>query len=210
MKTTSHAVLLFLLILTINGCATIVTGSKQTLSFNSEPDGATISINGNAIGKTPTSIQLKKDKHQILTFQKEGYKTYTTEISTTINNWFWGNILIGGLFGSTTDGVSGSMNEFSPDQYFITLTPDTSVQNAVSALSISTSRKVKELIIAFGSDIRLELASGGGEKVDALLKLIHINQTNKATSLTALNKLALQEENDLEFAKLVIQVYDVK
>ena len=41
------------------------------------------------------------------------------------NPWFWGNILFGGVFGSTTDGLSGSVHEYSPSQFFITLVPMT-------------------------------------------------------------------------------------
>ena len=67
-----------------------------------------------------------------------------------MNPWFFGNIVIGGLLGSTTDGVSGAINEFSPDQYFVTLSPNTPF-----GISTSKPRKIKELVVAFGSDIRI-------------------------------------------------------
>jgi PEGA domain len=194
------------LITIISGCATIVTGTDQTLTFNSEPDGATVTVSGLVIGKTPLSVQVEKGKNQSLTFEKEGYKTYSTQLSTSMNSWFWGNILIGGLLGSTTDGVSGSINEFSPDQYFVTLTPE-----KLSAVSAPSSRKIKELVLLFSVDIRQELASGqGGENSDALLSLLAVEEDNKATSLAALNKLSLESENDLEFAESIVDFYSIK
>ena len=37
---------------TTSGCATIVHGNRQTVTINSEPDGATVKIDG-LKGKTP-------------------------------------------------------------------------------------------------------------------------------------------------------------
>ncbi len=189
----------------ISGCASIVSGRDQTLTFNSEPDGATVTVAGRTVGKTPLSVQINKGKQQSLTFEKEGYKTYTTQLSTTMDSWFWGNILIGGVLGSTTDGMSGAINEFSPDQYFVTLTP-----NNGHGLSTSKSRKIKELIIAFGDDIRRELVSGGGESTDAILAVLETEPADKDTTLIVLEKFANQNSNDLELATSIIKFYDIK
>ncbi len=205
MKKQSKYWLLTFAITVISGCASIVTGTDQTLTFNSEPDGATVTVAGRVVGKTPLSVQIDKGKNQSLTFEKEGYKTYTTQLSTTTNAWFWGNIVIGGLLGSTTDGASGAINEFSPDQYFITLTPDNGY-----GLSTSKPRKIKELVIAFADDIRLELTSNGGESTDAILAVLDIDKTDKDTTLIVLEKLASQNRNDLEFAQAIVEFYGVK
>lgn len=197
--------LLTFAITVISGCASIVTGTDQTLTFNSEPDGATVTVAGRVVGKTPLSVQIDKGQNQSLTFEKEGYKTYTTQLSTTTSGWFWGNIVIGGLLGSTTDGVSGAINEFSPDQYFVTLTPDNG-----HGLSTSKPRKIKELVIAFADDIRLELTSDGGESTDAILAVLEIDKTDKDTTLIVLKKLASQNPNDLEFAQAIVEFYGVK
>ena len=189
----------------ISGCASIVSGRDQTLTFNSEPDGATVMVAGRTVGKTPLSVQINKGKQQSLTFEKEGYKTYTTQLSTTMDSWFWGNILIGGVLGSTTDGMSGAINEFAPDQYFVTLTP-----NNGHGLSTSKSRKIKELIIAFGDDIRRELVSGGGESTDAILAVLETEPADKDTTLIVLEKFANQNSNDLELATSIIKFYDIK
>jgi hypothetical protein len=202
MKFASRFLVLAIVIGSISGCASIVTGTDQTLTFNSEPDGAKVTVAGRVIGKTPLSVQIKKGKNQSLTFEKEGYKTYTTQLSMSMNSWFWGNIVIGGLLGSTTDGMSGAINEFSPDQYFVTLVPDNG-----HGLSSSKARKLKEIVIAFGGDIRRDLTSGGGESSDAVISLLETEAGDKETTLLVLKKLASQSANDLEFAESIIDFY---
>lgn len=49
----------------LNGCASIITGSSQTLTFTSVPESATIEIkNRNGVkvhtGQTPATVSLKK------------------------------------------------------------------------------------------------------------------------------------------------------
>lgn len=189
----------------VSGCASIVTGTDQKLTFNSEPDEATVTVSGRVLGKTPLTVLVDKGTNQSITFEKEGYKTYTAQLSTTTTPWFFGNIVFGGLVGSTTDGVSGAIHEFSPDQYFVTLKPDTR-----TGMSSSKPRKIKELMIAFSGEIRHELASGGGEKVATILNIIGIEQKDRETTIKALNQLALNNDNDLELAETIIDIYNVE
>ncbi|PFG53364.1 PEGA domain-containing protein [Marinobacter sp. LV10R520-4] len=187
------------------GCASVVSGTDQKLTFNSEPDEATITVSGRVLGKTPLTVPVDRASNQSITFEKEGYKTYTAQLSTSTNPWFFGNIVLGGLLGSTTDGASGAIHEFSPDQYFVTLNPDTP-----TGISTSKPRQIKEIIIAFSGELRHQLATGGGEKLDALLQLLDIDLSEKDTTSRALNQLALSNENDLELANTIIEVYGVQ
>lgn len=199
------ALLLAVTVILSTGCASIVSGTDQKLTFNSEPEEATVTVSGRVLGKTPLTVPVDRGSNQSITFEKEGYKTYTAQLSTTTNPWFFGNIVLGGLVGSTTDGVSGAIHEFSPDQYFVTLKPDTP-----TGLSTSRPRQIKEIIIAFSGEVRHELATGGGEKVDTLLRLLDIDGTEQDTTIRALNQLALANENDLELAETIIEVYGVQ
>jgi hypothetical protein len=156
------------------------------------------------VGKTPLSVEIDKAQHQTLTFEKEGYKTYTTQLSRKLDNWFWGNILIGDLIGSTTDGVSGAMYEYSPDQYFVTLTPDNNY-----GIPTSQSRKAKEFTMAYINEIRLELAAGGGEHTDTLLTMLGVEESQKATAIKALKKLSDENPDDLYFAISIVEFYGI-
>ena len=189
----------------ISGCASIVSGSSQQLSFNSETDEATVTGSGKVLGNTPLTVSVSRDKNQSITFEKEGYKTYTAQLSTTLNGWFWGNIVIGGLPGSTTDSVSGAMHQYSPDQYFVTLTP-----NQPLGIESNAPRSVKQLLIGSGPKIRLEIASGSGAHLDDLLKLLNITDENRSQGIAALKNLSERYKDDLEFAKKIIEVYEIK
>lgn len=202
----------YLLLLTLTaaaflstGCASVVSGTDQKLTFSSEPEEATVTVAGRVLGKTPLTVPVDRGSNQSIIFEKEGYKTHTAQLSTTTNPWFFGNILLGGLLGSTTDGVSGAIHEFSPEQYFVTLRPDTP-----TGISTSKPRQIKEIFIAFSGELRHQLASGGGEKVDTILHLLGISASGKDTTTQALNQLALANENDLELAITIIELYDVQ
>ena len=188
-----------------SGCASIVTGTDQKVTFDSEPDGATVSVSGRVLGKTPVTASVDKDKNQSFSFEKDGFKTHTAQLSTSTTPWFFGNIVFGGLPGSTTDSVSGAIYEFSPDQYFITLTPDTP-----TGVSSSAPRRIKEIIIAFSGEFRKQLAAGGGEYVETVLSLIDVEESNRDTTIKALNQLALKTDNDLDLAKAIIEIYGVR
>ncbi|MES1946133.1 hypothetical protein C84B14_02266 [Salinisphaera sp. C84B14] len=107
-----------------SGCATIASGTDQNVSFDSEPEGATVRVAGKVIGQTPVSARLDKKDDQTVSFEMDGYRTVSQSMTTKTDPWFFGNILIGGLFGSTTDFASGAVYEYSPDQYFVTLPPN--------------------------------------------------------------------------------------
>ena len=186
----------------LHGCATIVAGSSQELTFQTEPEGATVSVAGKALGRTPLTTEVSRDKNLSLTFEKEGYKPYTTQLSTTLNGWFWGNIVFGGFLGSTTDGVSGSIHEYSPSQYFVTLSPA-----APYALQNNYAGDIKQIIMAFGPEMRVELARGGGGYVDELLVALGVTVDKKEQAVAALKNMAAATPDDLQFANKVIEVF---
>ena len=105
-----------MLVLTLPGCATIVDGTSQLVTFNSEPNRAKIFINGMSVGVTPLTIQVKRAKNTMIAANKDGYEPQQIPLQTKTNTWFWGNILF--LYGSTTDYVSDAMIEYAPNMYF--------------------------------------------------------------------------------------------
>ena len=49
-------------LLTLTSCATIISGSKQKVSFTSTPAEASVFINEEEIGKTPIETKLARKK----------------------------------------------------------------------------------------------------------------------------------------------------
>jgi hypothetical protein len=206
-RPSSVAALLVTGALAASGCATVVKGTDQNMTFNSEPDGATVTVGGRAIGKTPVSVTIDKAQHQSLTFEKEGYKPYTTELSTTQDGWFWGNavFLVYGFFGSTTDASSGAIYKYSPDHYFVTLTL---IDNY--GIPTSKARNTKQFVMAYVAEIRLELAAGGGKNTDTLLTMLGVEEEQKSTAIKALKRLSDQNPDDLDFANSIVEFYGLE
>jgi len=185
-KMKHYAYLIFLLFLT-NSCATIVSGTTQEVSFNSEPQDVEVTVGGKVIGKTPLTIQLDKKSGQAVEFNLEGYKRQTRALTTTTDSWFWGNIVIGGLFGSTTDGVSGSIHEYSPSQYYVTMVADSS--DSVNSIK-SDKAKIKEFIVMGYQQIVTDIARGGGEYLNSLVLMLKVADSKRTESVKKIKALS--------------------
>jgi len=102
----------------LSGCATIISGDTETVTFNSSPEGADVYIDGAIIGKTPVSIVLEKNKKDVVMLKKEGYQAVTRDLTKsydpiTMLSIFWDL--------STTDFLSGAAMEYAPKSYYIEL-----------------------------------------------------------------------------------------
>lgn len=100
--------------LLMTNCATIMTGSQQTVKFDSNPGSATVYVDEVEVGKTPFETKLERTEHSVQ-IKLEGYQTYNTRLTKKINGWFWGNIFIGGLIGIVVDASTGAIYKLSPD-----------------------------------------------------------------------------------------------
>jgi uncharacterized protein YceK len=114
-------------ILLVTGCASIVSGTTQPISFNSTPAGATVLVNGADMGKTPVTLQLKRNQNYAVGINLDGYKPETMDIKRGLNGWVWGNIIFGGLIGVVIDAASGSMYKLTPDQFTAAMGRDLSM-----------------------------------------------------------------------------------
>ena len=74
------------------GCATIITGTHQTITVNSNPPDAKVDIGGMQ-GVTPATFELKRNTIYTITISKEGYQTQKIVTNKPINLWIIGNII---------------------------------------------------------------------------------------------------------------------
>lgn len=107
----------------VAGCSTIVSGQEHALQINSNVSGADVLLNGVLIGKTPFSGQVKKSATASVTVRKDGFKERTVQLATEVEGSFWGNIIIGGLPGSSTDYGTGAMYKYAPNVIQVDLEP---------------------------------------------------------------------------------------
>ena len=106
--------------LAMQSCATIFTGSKQSIQIGSIPAGAKIQVDGIDRGTTPSVVKLKKGfDGQMVTLKKEGYETKTFQPETTFNPVSVLNLF--GILGWAIDAASGAMMKYDPTSYEINL-----------------------------------------------------------------------------------------
>ena len=99
----------------MSGCASIIKGNNQNVNISTSNGKQAEAIVSTASGQQtvtlPTSVSVKTDNKDIVVTVKESNcnNSSTAVVPSRLHPWFWGNIITGGLFGSTTDSVSGAM-----------------------------------------------------------------------------------------------------
>lgn len=108
------------------GFATLATTFKggDPISFNSNTQDVDIYLNNQMIGKYTNNtfiLHVQRDgQPKVFSFKKTGYKDAVITLTTSFDKMFWGNLLIGGSFGSSTDSwFTNNTQEYSPNQFFI-------------------------------------------------------------------------------------------
>lgn len=108
-------------LLALTSCATIFTKSAYPVRFNSDPQGARITITNKAgriiyTGETPAKVKLKaaagymSREEYTIEFAKEGYDSKITYLTANLDGVYFANLLLGGFIGMLiVDPASGAM-----------------------------------------------------------------------------------------------------
>ena len=149
MKLNTKFYTIILSLLLLSGCSTIVSDSKYSVAINSTPSEANFILKNREgltihSGQTPTSITLDasagffKGETYTLILNKQGYVEKTIEINSSIDGWYFGNLLFGGVIGFLIiDPVTGAMFKL-PKESNTSLTLATTVlDNQDNSLTIA-------------------------------------------------------------------------
>lgn len=114
----------------LQGCATILSGTTETIAFATNPPGASCELkrNGRQIGAvtTPGSLTVDKTKDGIdVVCHRPGYQDSTGFLPSGVEEATMGNIVLGGGIGWAIDSAAGADNKY-PEQITITMVPDAS------------------------------------------------------------------------------------
>ena len=105
----------------LSGCASIVSDSSYPVSLQSTPDSASFTVaNTDGVvvhsGTTPATVTLKSGAGFFsgatykITLQKAGHEPTVITVDSTLDGWYFGNILLGGLIGMLiVDPATGAM-----------------------------------------------------------------------------------------------------
>ncbi len=123
LKTSTLTLIAGTLALAASGCASIVSESNYPVRIDSYPQGATFAVRNEnfdivCTGTTPKTVFLesdsgffKKAKYNIF-FSLDGRENTTVDFNASIDPWYFGNILFGGLVGMLiVDPATGAMWE---------------------------------------------------------------------------------------------------
>lgn len=121
----------------MTGCGSIMSGTTQRVTFDSDPQGATVEIgkkkkkDGEIIivdslnaGVTPLTVELPRRDSTMVKISMEGYETQEVILKRTMNNWMWGNIALTSPLSTSIDTSTGACNEYKPGEYMVTLQPN--------------------------------------------------------------------------------------
>ena len=208
----SKLVAIFAISMMSFGCATIMSGSKQTITVKSNVQDAEISIinlekketdkdREILVGKTPFIGEVPRLSKGKLVVKKSGYKTVEVEMKTQTNMVFLGNILTGGTTGTSTDFSSGAIRKYAPNEFLANLEP-------LSTLELENFKKESALRVfavmnfdRIGSDI----SAGKGEYLEALYSLMKITSAkDKETALIYIKESYTNSDSIPDFAQALV------
>ena len=118
------------LALGLSGCASIVEGTSQEVTVNTNPAGANCALNreGTSIARvnpTPGAATIKKTKYDMtIVCDKPGFQQATFIDHSGVQDMTFGNIIFGGFIGWGIDSASGADNHYQTPVN-ITLVPAT-------------------------------------------------------------------------------------
>jgi len=122
MKRTLSIVLGISIVLSTTSCATIFTGTKDSITFTTTPEGAKVIHKGVEKCLTPCTAEIPRGLgKQMVMFQKEGFETKEVKLTKTFNPVTLLNILLGGAIGVGIDAATGSLTKYSPKSYTVDL-----------------------------------------------------------------------------------------
>jgi len=123
--------LLLSVIGTVTGCATITTGTDQSVTVMTEKDvaGASCELSDSRGGKwfvnnTPGTVSVHKgDGPMTVICRKQGYLDTILSVEETVAGATLGNVILGGGVGIIVDAMSGSAQRY-PDQIVVWMEPE--------------------------------------------------------------------------------------
>ena len=143
-------ILLLFISLFITSCASILTGSKRKVLFETEPTGAKVFVNGFEKGKTP--VQLKVRAEDRIDFRLDDY----TERVVVMDSKFNAVSILNGLsiLGWGIDALTGSLKRVDTKYVKVTLEKSNKtafinyIENGtITKINIDETNKIIETVI---------------------------------------------------------------
>ena len=131
-------------------CATIVSKASYPISINTNPQGAELTIRnkkGEEVyrGVTPATVTLGASSKYMsgeryeVRFTLPGYYDHTVFVNSTLEGWYFGNVLFGGLIGCLiVDPLTGAMYKLDDAPLNVTLNKSDQSEVKLDIIDINT------------------------------------------------------------------------
>lgn len=199
------SMILFLFIASfLSGCASIFHGTKQSVTFDSAPQGAEVFIDGTSRGKTPLTVKLGKNDYETVMIKKDGYDTIVRPLETSYDaiallNIFWDL--------STTDFLTGAAYEYEPNSYYFNLSKKTAENKNPwlynnGKLDRDIPSEITSFVLMYFSELKRERSANASEYTDVLVSLMKRNSGKSELELKKdLQKTISKTENAIQLLK---------
>lgn len=170
---------LFIVSVLSSSCATLFSGTTDEVTFTSEPAGARVLVDGDEIGDTPLTYEVDRQtfRRSEVVIQKTGYRSEKFPLKKTLDTIALLNCT--SLFSWGTDALTGAMMEYSPNKYFVELTPK-------GARADTGHRRALQFVLLMQKELVRQLARREGEQLRTLAFLFGANQRDFPAFIAAL------------------------
>jgi hypothetical protein len=126
-----RSILFLAIVIVLSGCATLLTGTKDTISFNSTPDGAIVYKDGLELCLTPCRVPVKRSlTREDIEFRLDGYETRLFTLDKEFN--IVSIVNLGSVFGWAIDAATGSIMKYDRKSYDLIMKPERTTASAES------------------------------------------------------------------------------
>ncbi len=179
-------------------CATVISGTSQAITIDSDIKGATVNFEGQNVGVTPFAGKVKRQRDAVVMVSKDGYATQTVVLTSAFNpvtvlSIFWDF--------STTDLLTGACWEYAPSSYYVSLRSD-----GTSSAEFKESASKMAFAMTYFNDLQLEVRVGDGPLVRSFHKEYFSNQDFGTFVYTL---AALGSSTAIEFGEAIAQIASV-
>jgi hypothetical protein len=98
-----------------SGCATMIRGTSQQISINTDPSGATATLSDGRSCSTPCTLEAKRKETIQISLEKEGCNSTSTAMVPTLAG-------AGAILGGMVDYGTGAVYDLQPNPLFVKLT----------------------------------------------------------------------------------------
>lgn len=113
------------------GCGALFNAGPAQVTFNSEPSGAEVFIDGNRYGTTPLVVDLSKKENYAITFRMDGHEEQVRTISNRVSGTYVILDILGGLLPIVIDAATGAWYVLDTNSVSVTMTETSGQLDAV-------------------------------------------------------------------------------